>query len=466
MKNRLFFAIFLVAYIFSVSYSYEYLLKPIDDSIAPGETALYNVTINNTANETTKYTIFMLSSFSYSISNETIILNASEDATLLLKIYTYNNTNLGTYKNPLSINTKDGTKSIDIVTVVQLPLSQYFRVSGASISSSLTPRDQLSVNVTIANDNIGRNAIVDVSLYKGGFNVTSFRNATQIEIGEKTKTFAFNLNPLLPAGGYVAKISVNLLGEEIYSSLFDVNILPYSKPEVIREEKKSIFGKEVAIGVVNNGTEVLSSYILSEDISMLDKLLILSRNDGYLSNGKLNWEIKDLESSRLEEGIPIYSMATRSYSITYVPLLLVPFVISAIILIIIFLNRKVTVTKSISHYRMANGELDIQFRITVKNVTLHKLTDIRIIEQLPAYIKSVHEFGHLKPEYEDQKLKWRIDNLRPKEEIMVSYKVKGRIEIIGNLFFPPSRVYFKDKDSVYLRASNTVGVRTKSETMG
>jgi len=143
-----------------------------------------------------------------------------------------------------------------------------------------------------------------------------------------------------------------------------------------------------------------------------------------------------------------------------VPLLILPFLIIGIIWVLILNNRKVVVIKTVRNYKQDDKELEATVKIILRNVGTRKLRRIKVVERLPAFTKKIHSFGSLKPEFKSvgqtKRLIWSLENLNPREEIHLSYKIQSTIGVIGTIVFPPTQVFVKDKTGTYLRKSNMV----------
>ena len=92
------------------------------------------------------------------------------------------------------------------------------------------------------------------------------------------------------------------------------------------------------------------------------------------------------------------------------------------------------------------GASELRIVIMVKNRGPKLMTDVLIMDKVPNLAQIVREFesGTLEPisilthEQKGTLLKWRIDKLDKFEERLISYRIKTRLAVLGNIQFPPA----------------------------
>jgi hypothetical protein len=145
---------------------------------------------------------------------------------------------------------------------------------------------------------------------------------------------------------------------------------------------------------------------------------------------------------------------------SYFVLLIIPFIIILIIIGWFFMTKRVTVHKEIIECRKEDKELTIKVGISVKNVSLNSIHDVNIIEDLPVYAKKAGAFGSIKGEIDRKKgtITFLPGRLDPKEEVLISYKFKTDVELIGRVSLPPATIKFKSNNKTMIVKSNTPGI--------
>jgi hypothetical protein len=109
--------------------------------------------------------------------------------------------------------------------------------------------------------------------------------------------------------------------------------------------------------------------------------------------------------------------------------------------------------------------MDLKMQISIKNMKNKTLKNVVVLEHIPPLIREVKDFGTMKGEIVKIKgkryIKWVIDELKPKEELFLSYKVRTSLEVIGDLVFDPTEVRYMDNDKEKTVKSNVLIVSTE-----
>lgn len=105
------------------------------------------------------------------------------------------------------------------------------------------------------------------------------------------------------------------------------------------------------------------------------------------------------------------------------------------------------ITKTSSSVSMKEGGIsDFKVVMHVKNRTKKAVNNIRIIDKVPKIANVIEEFdvGILKPskiikhEKKGTLLKWVIESLDASDEVIISYRIKSRLSILGQFVLPRS----------------------------
>jgi hypothetical protein len=91
-----------------------------------------------------------------------------------------------------------------------------------------------------------------------------------------------------------------------------------------------------------------------------------------------------------------------------------------------------------------------------------------IQEVIPQFVSSVGGFGSIEArivrKLAHRNMIWEIDELRPGDEISLSYKMKTKLHILGKINLPCARVKFVDqKGRKYEMKSNTLSFEVISK---
>ena len=81
-----------------------------------------------------------------------------------------------------------------------------------------------------------------------------------------------------------------------------------------------------------------------------------------------------------------------------------------------------------------------------------EIRNVVIEDYVPPILKLVKRFPTLKPKIKKSgdkiKLTWNIQSLKPGEEVIISYRVKPIVEIVGTLKLPQAKIKYVDKGKV------------------
>lgn len=123
-----------------------------------------------------------------------------------------------------------------------------------------------------------------------------------------------------------------------------------------------------------------------------------------------------------------------------------------IIAFLIVSLRYVGSPKVLKRYRLTKtftGEKEIIVSLDVRNKSNHMLKDVYVKDYVPSIAKVVEKFETLKPILRragpGTQLVWKIDQLRPREERILNYRIKPTMEIVGQIKLPRAYMSFTDK---------------------
>ncbi len=320
--------------------------------------------------------------------------------------------------------------------------------------SIIDPREDANVEFEVTNPIENITVPVEVSSDIEGFE--TYR--TEMEILEGTNKY--NIEGLrVPrytlTGEY--SLSVNVIFSELTTiegeSSIEISGFYYCDAE--EEEHVSIFGKEYYATVKNTGTQTTECFV-SKPITSVERHLIRESTEDYVfEDGQIVWELS-LEPGE-EKTIELY--------ISFIPLLIIPFIVLGGLVAVWYFTRKVWVKKELVDYKRHAGFMDLKIQLRVKNLTNENMEDVKLYDILPSFIKEVRDYGtvpgKVKKKGSAKVVEWEIDNLKPKEERVFSYKVRTSIEVLGNINFPPAEFEFSDEKGEHKEKSNVLTIAVK-----
>jgi len=451
--------------VFSLSNCLSVSSKSIVSQGYKGDILKYNLTIENDGtqritiriNSFTKY-------FSPSISQTYFELEKGQSKTITISIYIPDSVESGRYFIPIYItsylnNVKYEEKTVNLpITVLEVSSSEVINITGFNFKKKIDPRESFTASINVTNN------FRDIFFYLT-FQVSSEKgivyNSTRIEhlkLGENQFSQEISLNPLSLPGNYTILVRLQYINELLDEEVGKIEVIGYELPIVEKKEESSILGREIQITLRNLGTLPIENYTLEYCLPFIERYLIssLSQN-AKLSNGKVILNVVNLTSG--EE-------ITLSIKISYLFLILLPFIVVGIIGLFFLFGKKMKVEKELLEYKMKEGVLEAKIAIKLKNITFRKIKNIKVIDKIPIFVSHL-AFATVNGDVDKERriVEWKFDELKPKEEIIISYKIKTKMEILGKLNFPPCKILFRIGRKVHKTKSNSLVLEPVSKTL-
>ncbi len=197
--------------------------------------------------------------------------------------------------------------------------------------------------------------------------------------------------------------------------------------------------KEYSVTIMNKGNAVATGNWETPITQMSSFFLTSEGNEliGDRANTRVSWNYE----------IPVGDEATFSYRISYLPLFVaVILILVALSMLGIYYMSRYRLVKSIE--KKKDGYISIE--LAIKNKTGKVQKNVVLEDHIPVPFMLSREFGTMKPSAVKQhkdKLNdiWKFEELQPKEERMLSYKMKSKIEVEGKILIPAAKLTQKEK---------------------
>lgn len=209
----------------------------------------------------------------------------------------------------------------------------------------------------------------------------------------------------------------------------DLREIKEIRKETIKEQ--SFFHYKIKF-IIKNVGNIPQQFILEEEIPLVLKpFVVFESYKPLLIGNKAIWNI----TLNPQEEVSI------SYSILY----WIPISIVSIVVTLIFFYFLISILLPKISKKYEKTEDIYKIKILVKNTTTKKMKNIEINDFVPLLFKILN-FETLEPQIKKTRdgynLTWKIRELRPKEELIISYSIKPLIEIIGEIKFPKPKVKY------------------------
>lgn len=479
MKMRgkvLVFAILSVLLVSSVLAYSEVNVVPKENEINFGEEAVFDVSITNYESASRDYSFYSTSFYDWNVdtSPPDTLLSVSPNATSSIDIYVspYERLDPGIYLVPLTVETSQGSSYVENMKVylgAQKPMEyQPSILTSVDINEKINPQEVQSIRVFLQNQNQLNYTNLTISIKS---DLEEFEKQQNIELKpyeSKTVEFAVTPDPYTQPKDYYLFFTLRK-GEEIFKT-FDhkIEIIPLT-PEFDREiQQKEKFLKTTSVITFTNNGNVRNQQVARIRMGFFKDLVTSTEPNAYA--------MKDDEGRRyiawdLELGVGESATVTvkTSYRIPVIVLILLA------VLIVFYLVYKspVRVTKSASNVVMHGGGVSaLKITLIVRNISNKPIKDVEVFDTAPsiASIEKDVEIGTLRPTdiLRNKKggilLKWKISELEGKEERLITYKIKSKLDIVGTILLSRARVKFKmPKGQQRTSYSNTYRVGGETE---
>ena len=231
------------------------------------------------------------------------------------------------------------------------------------------------------------------------------------------------------------------------------------------QENKKVDSKFLVNSVIlkrtNNGNDI-SQEVYSQQFTTMQKLFTRT-NPSPSFVDKRNGIYTYTWYFTLKPG-ESYSVNART---SYVKLLLSIIILIIAVFLIIYFKGALTISKRVLSVKKDESIVETKVLINVKNRSRNRIKDIRIVDRLPRIMIAPYTYGSLHPSSASKDdrgclLVWNINELRPGEERVISYRTKAAKAVHGKLIFPAVVLRYKTKSyKLVTTSSGTVTVSSK-----
>jgi hypothetical protein len=249
--------------------------------------------------------------------------------------------------------------------------------------------------------------------------------------------------PDLLAGTYTVTASVAGTDESTQTT-FTVQAI--KNVAEARKSVKTTLSEDVKITITNDGNVIESGYVLKQSlpagqsVTWIDKPTREHTESGITT---YEWVLPTLK--------PKQSM-TISYRIEYWPVIAAEIVVIIIILAIIFYLFLKFTSPGIKKLYIRKGKGEHSIILEIKGSFFHELKDVLVSDTISPLARVQVGSETTKPvmkEYDaGTQLIWKFGNIKPKSELVVSYRIKSVLEV-GSMRMPRAVMRFRINDKKY-----------------
>jgi hypothetical protein len=435
-------ALLVISSVLALDYDYEI----VDGSAHPGEHFEYRVTIINDAGKEVSASAYsphgdFSPTYPYSISS-------GESKTVTLKIYVELTDYPGEKFYPIYLS--DGVEEINF----SIPGRVVFReieVRDMAYPSSINPSSEVQVSLKVINSYTPRDTFLRLQAIDNKGDVYAEKEIqASLKVGSNTIRIPLLFETISPPGAHYLIVSTDF--GPVAQRDFIINVQEFGDYEVTEDITENILGAKGDITLKNTGNKVLSGHELSTPMSFFRRIFTLSKTSGSkYSAGRLVLEVNDLEPGKETH---------LKYYVSYLPLYLSPFILAGLFFLFKYYTQKIRVVKEVFDQKVEEGKLSMKTLVRIKNMSNRVLRDVEILDPLPTFADKIGRFGTIKGKMEERGysryIKWILDEIKPREDIVLSYFVTTKVGLIGSYNLNPSVVEFMLDKKLYIVKSNRV----------
>lgn len=433
-------ALLIICTLFAPVLALSIQITPVDNSGRPGDVLTYNITFSEELGSISKGVLmYMISSFGYSFSPEshiTVIPGTTETVTLYLMLP--ETVSMGRYYETVFFNINDVPSSFQTIGYTVEGPEQYFEFESLTVPATVDPRVPFTIILNVDNgyEQVSR-VYASVDVYQeDGTSIYYALKVLDTPVGNSDIPIEIRLNPgTMPAAAFV-KVNLSWYDVSFGSKVQQFSIMGYARNTTEIAESTTITSSTNSILISNNGTVAIPSFDYEVPIAKADIYFIRSASTNYvLTSNSIIFRVPELLPG---ESVELYY--TTDYSILY----LIPFLFIGLVYVVYRFTRTVALTKQV--FELKSNINFITFKVVLKlvNVSSKRISHLRVIEPVPPIVSEVFDYGTLHGELKTVRngrhIFWLLGELRPNEEVILSYRMKSKVGLIGSLVLERGKV--------------------------
>lgn len=423
--------LFLLAF-FSSAFAVSVQVLPLNSSARPGGVLSYKFTFSEEGLRSRTVLMYMITTLSYSFSpSSQITVMPGETSDVYLYLMLPPSVNEGRYFETVFLDIDGAAQSMQTISYTVEEPQKYFSLKSINVPLSVDPRVPFNIFLNIENSYSQISRVYSgIEIYRDdGTSLFFNERVLDTPLGNVTIPIEVRLSPDVLPGVVNARVNLTWYDLELGSKVEQFSISGYSGSASSPVAGNSVTSSSKGIIIRNNGTITMAGFDYEVPINSIDAYFIVGASTPYSISGNiLVFHVPDLLPGESVELV---------YTTNYLVLYLLPFVFFGLIYVVYSLSRVVSVSKSIFELKTKINIVTFKVVLKVSNISKKRVSKLRIIEPLAPIISEVFEYGTLHGELKSVKgrqiIVWNIGELRPSEEIVLSYRAKSKVGLIGGL---------------------------------
>ncbi len=452
---------------FASALSFLVGITPVKDSITMDSEAVFDIKITNNYNSAESFRIKNPNYPMWDIKTDPlqnpISLEIAQNESKIQKIIIapLHISSVGAYDVNVDVRLERTNELITVPVRIKVRTAGKGRyvptiIPTITIPEKIDPRKELPISIKLDNQNILEMPELKIRV-EGGL----ISDEIKTSLGpEATKTVEIKKEPdrLTSPGTYDVVISA-LLGEEIVMGQITKKVAVEEYQEIIETwSTKKLFKSEKNLKFVTNNADYKGKVKI--ETTFFKSLFSSTKPRSRITkeNGKLYLVIDAVLTDKSMEIVFIENFR---------PLFFIIFLVAIIVAFYYLYRSPLTIRKLASSVVKREGGIsELKVVLNIKNRSKKLASNIELTDRIPNIIDIEKELsiGTLQPiqvlrhEKKGSIIKWIVNDLDFGEERVISYKIKSRLPVLGDLNLPQATAKFVCNKRTMVTASNRLSV--------
>lgn len=431
-------------------------LEPIKNSITLTETASFKLSIINSAKETQRYSLF---SFVQGwdiepspLKDKVIEIEPGQNKSTTIKARPLEAFNPGLYNLALNIESDLGEKYSQTLTLYVSPEKGLDYLPSIKVipdfNKKINPQEPQTIKLLLENKNPLN---IPELLIKLQSDLPEFNKELPVSLSpleKKTVEFTLSPNPYQKPGQYFLFFTFEKDGEAVKVLPQPIEILALTPPFQTELTEEKAFLKTTQTLLVHNTGNVKNTQSVTLPTAFWKNLFTETSAQSLKKEGQrfLSWEI----TLSPDETLLLTAIQNYRYPLYFLIFLLL------FLALCLYLRSPLSLHKTALSTQKDATLSALKVTLHLKNLTKKPLKNVEVIDLIPgiADIEKSLELGTLKPQEikhtkKGTMVKWRLPEIEPKEDRLISYNIKSKLRIVGALRLPRAKVVYGKNKTAY-----------------
>ncbi|MBU5688868.1 MAG: hypothetical protein KQA41_01420 [Candidatus Aenigmarchaeota archaeon] len=443
MKEKILILLFLLTFSNVYALKIEFIDHP--ETVYTLEKSFVKFRLTNDGDKKETFYISVWPSSWISLEKYFVVLDPGKSEVVQFSVEPPIDANIGNIVFSVSARSTDSgnVTTEDIILNVRRRTGTY--ISDIKLNQDiLSPKETLLIQPVLVNldKTQSKQLIIRTKIFKDGNQIKMFEEQALLQPSStKTISTPFEITNDYSPGTYNIQVFIyDKFGSPIHSKTSAFVIKKYSDFEKDKKIYRSLLETEFLINVTNKGNYP-QSFVITETMPKIAKYFFYPEIEPQKEEEKENRVIYTWITSEIEPNtsytIKYYLRFSNAAFVTFLILLFISFILT--------LFHKPTLLKKYSE--ITNLEKGNLVTLHVRNNSIREIHNVVVKDTVPSVFAVVKEFDTLKPEVKVTQtgttLIWKIDKLRPKEDRVLTYRIKPVMNVEGKIKLP--KAYFSYK---------------------